>query len=444
MNSKQNRPDGSRTIQPPMTGSEGLDRKRLLPIVLIIFTNILGSGVILPILPLYAEGQFGGTILQVTLLSTSFFAAQFLAAPWLGRLSDRVGRRPVLIVSQMGTVLAFILFIFAGPLGKLIDGWGLTLPLSGGMIMLYAARILDGITGGNITTAQAYVSDVTSQEDRAQGLGLLQAGFGAGFIFGPAFGGLLANLGPVAPFVGATIITAGTLLLTILILDESLPPEARKSGEADAPSRESVPLGTLLAQRPLLLVLLIAFFGSLAFSALPAVFALFADHVLFNDLAQPERAQFYIGLMLTFNGLMQVATQLALLKPLVTRLGERKLLIVGQVALVLAALGVATIANAIVVTLLFAPFAFGRGVSEPSLQSLTTRFADERTRGQLLGLYQAARSLALIFGPVWAGYTFEAISPQAVFFVSGGLILVALLFALLLLREELPASRRPA
>jgi MFS family permease len=200
----------------------------------------------------------------------------------------------------------------------------------------------------------------------------------------------------------------------------------------------------LLAQRPLLLVLLIAFFGSLAFSALPATFALFADHVLFDDLANPERAQFYIGLMLTFNGLMQVATQLALLKPLVTRLGERKLLIVGQVALIVAALGVATIANAIVVTLLFAPFAFGRGVSEPSLQSLTTRFADERTRGQLLGLYQAARSLALIFGPVWAGYTFEAISSQAVFFVSGGLILVVLLFALLLLREELPASRRAA
>jgi DHA1 family tetracycline resistance protein-like MFS transporter len=448
MNEAQDRRDGAQTRNRSTgnssQGGEGLDRRRLLPIILIIFTNILGAGVILPILPLYAEGQFGGTILQITLLSSCFFAAQFLAAPWLGRLSDRFGRRPVLIVSQMGTVLAFILFIFAGPLGKWIDGWGLALPMSGGMIMLYVARTLDGITGGNITTAQAYVSDVTSQEDRAQGLGLLQAGFGAGFIVGPAFGGLLANLGPVAPFIGATIITTGTLLLTILILDESLPPEARENGEGGSEPRESIPLGAVLAQRPLLLILLIAFFGSLAFSALPATFALFADRVLFDDLANPERAQFYIGLMLTFNGLMQVITQLALLKPLVSRLGERKLLILGQVALVVAALGVATVADAIVVTLLFAPFAFGRGVSEPSLQSLTTRFADERTRGQLLGLYQSARSLALIFGPVWAGYVFEAISPQSVFFVTGGLILVALLIALLLLREELPAGRRPA
>jgi MFS family permease len=347
----------------------------------------------------------------------------------------------VLIGSQMGTVLAFVLFIFAGPLGQFIDSWGLALPMSGGMIMLYVARTLDGLTGGNITTAQAYVSDVTTQEDRAQGLGLLQAAFGAGFIFGPAFGGVLSNLGPVAPFVGATIITAGTLLLTVFTLEESLPPEERSDAEPEAGQGRGLPLRSLLVQRPLLLVLVIAFFGSLAFSALPAVFALFADHVLFDDLANPARSQFYIGLMLTFNGLMQVVTQLALLKPLVTRLGERRLLVVGQVALILAMLGVSVVENAIVATLLFAPFAFGRGVSEPSLQSLTTRFATVRTQGQLLGLYQSARSLALIFGPVWAGYAFDAISPQSVFMIGAGLVFCALIPALLLLRQELPATQ---
>ncbi|MGD8865928.1 MAG: MFS transporter, partial [Anaerolineales bacterium] len=151
-----------------------MDFKRLSPILLIIFTNILGAGVILPILPLYAEGQFGGTIPQVTLLSTAYFAAQFIAAPVLGRISDRIGRRPVLLVSQLGTVLAFVLFIFAGPIGARIDQIAGGFFLSGGMIMLYLARILDGLTGGNITTAQAYVSDITSDEDRAHGLGLLQ------------------------------------------------------------------------------------------------------------------------------------------------------------------------------------------------------------------------------------------------------------------------------
>ena len=421
-----------------------MDRKRLFPILLIVFTNILGAGVILPILPLYAEGQFGGTVLQITLLSTSFFAAQFLAAPWLGRLSDRYGRRPVLIVSQMGTVLAFILFIFAGPLGKVIDSWGLALPMSGGMIMLYVARTLDGITGGNITTAQAYITDVTPEERRAQGLGLVQAAFGAGFIFGPAFGGILSNLGPVVPFIGATIITTGTLLLTVFTLEESLPPEDRAADQSEAEPRPSVPLSTLLRIGPLRLILAIGFVASLAFSAVPATFALYANRILFPDLADPGQVQLYIGLMLTFNGLMQVVTQLALLKPLVSRFGERKLLSLGMVALLLASIGVAVANGAIVVTLLFAPFAFGRGVSEPSLQSLTTRFGDKRTRGQLLGLYQSARSLALIFGPVWAGYAFEEISPRAVFWVAGSLVLVGLALAAILLTQELPALHSQA
>jgi MFS transporter, DHA1 family, tetracycline resistance protein len=246
----------------------GADWRQLSPILLIIFTNILGSGVILPILPLYAEGQFGGTILQVTLLSTAYFAAQFVAAPVLGRLSDQHGRRPVLIVSQIGTVIAFILFIFAGPLGRIIESWALPLPITGGMAMLYLARILDGITGGNITTAQAYVSDVTPEEDRAHGLGLLQGAFGVGFIFGPAFGGLLANYGPVVPFIGAAIITTGTLLLTTVTLQESLPPEERITSEVL--ERFRIPLRQVVREPALLTLLAVSFFATLAFSALPA------------------------------------------------------------------------------------------------------------------------------------------------------------------------------
>ncbi|MFN2227091.1 MAG: MFS transporter, partial [Anaerolineae bacterium] len=301
-------------------------------------------------------------------------------------------------------------------------------------------RTLDGITGGNITTAQAYISDVTTERQRAQGLGLLQAAFGAGFIFGPAFGGVLGNYGPVVPFIGAAIITTGTLLLTLFTLEESHAPEERTAARAGQPSEN--PLRLMTAHPALLNLLWIGFVASLAFSALPAVFALFADHVLFVNTAHPDRIQLYIGLMLTFNGAMQVVTQIALLKPLVTRLGERRLLLVGQVALILAMFGVALIDNAIVVTLLFAPFAFGRGVSEPSLQSLVTRFGEQR--GQLLGLYQSARSLALIFGPIWAGYAFEAISPQAVFIMGGILVIMALLFALVLLRQEIPTPRHEA
>lgn len=413
-----------------------MDRKRLLPIVLIIFTNILGAGVILPVLPLYAEGEFAGTIVQITLLSTAFFAAQFVAAPVLGRLSDRYGRRPVLILSQVGTVLAFVLFIFAGPLGGLLDAAFARLPMTGGMIMLYVARILDGLTGGNITTAQAYVSDVTTQEQRAQGLGLLQAAFGAGFIFGPAFGGVLGNFGPVVPFIGAAIITTGTLLLTTFTLEESLPPEARQQAAARGRGG-AIPLRVIFGQPALAVVLLITFFASLAWSALPATFSLYADHVLFDTLPDPSRVQLYIGLMLTFNGLVQVFTQLALLKRLIDRLGERRLLLLGEVVLAVGMAAIAPLTSALLVTLMFAPLSFGRGVTEPSLQSLVTRFSPDSARGQLLGIYQAARSLALIVGPVWAGAVYQAISPRVVWLVGGGLLGIAALLALALQNMEI-------
>ena len=416
-----------------------MDLKRLYPILLIIFTNILGAGVIIPILPLYAEGQFQGTVVQITLLNTAFFGAQFLAAPWLGRLSDRYGRRPILMISQGGTVLAFLLFIAAGPIGRQIDALGFALPLSGGMIMLYVARILDGITGGNITIAQAYVSDVTTQKQRAQGLGLLQAAFGSGFVFGPAFGGVLSNLGISAPFIGAVIITTGTLILTGFTLHESLPVEERTkdfSKESLGPANRIL----LFENPPLFLILTVGFIGSLGFSAMTSTYALFADHVVFAAPQYSGQIQMYIGLMLTFNGLMQIFTQLALLKPLVTRLGERLTLLIGQVSLMLAMFGLGSISNPVGVTLLLAPFSFGQGVSEPNLQSLTTRFGTVRNRGRLLGLYQSARSMALIISPIWAGFAFEAIRPQAVYLISGSLFMLNLAFAFSLLRKELPAE----
>ncbi|MEX1247682.1 MAG: MFS transporter [Anaerolineales bacterium] len=414
-----------------------MDLKRLFPILLIIFTNILGAGVIIPILPLYAEGAFQGSLVQVTLLASAFFGAQFLAAPILGRLSDRYGRRPLLILSQVGTVLAFVLFIFAAPLGSWIEGLGAALPISGGMLILFSARILDGITGGNITIAQAYVSDLTTDEKRAHGLGLLQGAFGAGFIFGPAFGGILSSYGQVAPFIGATIITSLTLLLTLFTLKESLTKEERNAPDDGASGRRSIPWSQILRTPALLLILAIGFLGSMAFSSIPSSYSLYADHVIFANTPFPERVQLYIGLMLAFNGFFQVLTQLLLIRPLVRRFGERRLLLIGQLSLATALFGLAAVTGPLMAVLLFAPFSFGTGVSEPSMQSLATRFGARRTRGYLLGLYQSARSLALIGGPIAAGFVFQNIGGRFVFAFAGVVMLLAFVGGLLLLRMEI-------
>ena len=197
-------------------------------------------------------------------------------------------------------------------------------------------------------------------------------------------------------------------------------------------------LGSLRDLLPIILV--IGFVASLAFSTLPAIFSLYADDVIFQQAAQ---AGAYIGLMLAFNGMFQVITQISLLRPLIQKFGERRVLVIGQIALIIGFFGIAVLTDAILVTVLFAPFAFGRGLSEPSIQSLVTRFQSVAKSGTLLGFYQSARSLALILGPIWAGYAYEAISPQAVFIVGGIIMILALVFSLILLGMEIP-GKKPA
>lgn len=413
-----------------------MDFRRLTPILLVIFTNISGAGVIIPILPLYAEGAFAGTVFQVTLLASAYFAAQFISAPWLGRLSDKYGRRPILLISQVGTVIAFALFILSAQLGQWIDSWQLGLPLTGGMLMLFIARTLDGFTAGNITIAQAYISDMTPEQERARGLGLLQAAFGAGFIFGPAFGGFLSGFGAVAPFWGAAIITVLTLLLTWFTLEETLTADERADSLAGNPLGR-IEWRQILRTPALMLILAIGFIASMAFSSLPSTFSLYADHVLFAGYPDRARVQLLIGLMFTFNGLMQVFTQLVLIRPLVTRFGERRLLLLGQFTLAMTFFGLAAVAGPLLATALFAPLAFGYGISEPSIQALATRFGVRQNRGRLLGLYQAARSLALILGPIVAGYVYQNIAPQAVFNFAGAFMLLALSAALVLQRMKI-------
>lgn len=411
-------------------------KHRIFPILLVIFTNLLGAGVIFPILPLYAVGQMGASVPQAALLATAFFAAQFVASPVLGRLSDRYGRRPLLILSQAGTVLSFILFIFAPELGAWLEGLGFRPGMSGGLFMLFAARTLDGITGGNISIGHAYISDISTPQNRTQNFGYFSAALNAGIIFGPVFGGLLAGYGFRAPFIGAALITTGTLLLTVFMLKESLGAHERTQPGLPA---EKIPLRDILANRDLARLYLLAFLAISAFSAVPPTFALYAEAVLFPGLPQEAIAQ-RVGLVLTFVGVSAVFTQLVVLKPLVARLGERRTALLGFGVWLADFLLVPLFRNAWVVTLLFGPFAFARSVIDPSLQSMVARHATPRTRGQLLGLFQSAQSLAFIFGPIWSGLAFDAIAPQAIYWVGAVILGLGALLAFSMRRAPLAAE----
>ena len=191
--------------------------RSLLAIFLVVFIDLLGFGVVLPLLPYYAD-RFGANAAVTGLLVASYAAAQFIATPILGRLSDRFGRRPILMLSIAGNVLGFGLLALANNL------W-----------LLFAARILAGLTGGNISVAQAYITDVTAPKDRARGLGMIGAAFGLGFIIGPVTGGLLNEVSPAAPALAAAGLSLLNLLMVGLWLPESLTADRRAElAETDA------------------------------------------------------------------------------------------------------------------------------------------------------------------------------------------------------------------
>ncbi|MFL5692297.1 MAG: MFS transporter, partial [Ktedonobacteraceae bacterium] len=184
-----------------------MDKKRITTLFLIVLADMMGGSAIIPILPVFVVGQFHASPLQAALVITAFYVAQVLASPVLGSLSDRFGRRPILLISQAGTIFSYLLIVLAVPLGVLLAHAGLQMGIAGGLIIIYLARLLDGVTGGNISVAQAYASDISTPEERTRVLGLVGGASGVGHILGPALAGLLATISLLAPFQGAAVVS---------------------------------------------------------------------------------------------------------------------------------------------------------------------------------------------------------------------------------------------
>jgi len=362
--------------------------RRLVTILLIVLVQMLGAAMILPILPLFAQREFDLSPQMIGLLGTAFFAAQFLAGPYLGRLSDKFGRVPILIVSQIGTVISFVMLAFAPSAA-----------------FLFLARILDGITGGNIIVAQAYITDITPRERRTEALGYIFAVFGLGFVIGPALGSVLAAaLGPRVPYLVAAAAALLVVFLTYFTLEETLTPEQRLAnrearGTGIAPRQ-------VIRNKPLVLILLIAFFGQAGLGLLQSTFALYAEAILFNDYSQ-EMVTLGVGLLLASVGLSQFVTQAFLLRPLLTRFGEYRLIIIGNFSRMVSTFLYAIIVSPILGALSSLLFAFGIGIMMPSLQSLATQTVDDEYRGGVIGLYQSTLSLSIIVGTAVGGFLFS-------------------------------------
>jgi len=356
-----------------------VSRSRLSTIFVIVFIDLLGFSLILPLLPYYAE-TFGADPIVVGLLVASYAAAQLVGAPLLGRLSDRYGRRPILLVSIFGTFLGFLLLGFARSL------W-----------MLFASRILDGLTGGNITVAQAYITDVTGPKDRAKGLGLIGAAFGLGFIIGPAVGGVLSGWGYAVPAFAAAALSGANLVAVYFLLPESLTEEMRRTlAMRPRPSFTLTALWEAL-NRPRVGPLLHArFFFGLASSTFQTIFALYAQYRLQLN-AQTT------GYVLAYVGLLVVLVQGVAIGRLTARFSESRLILSAAALLSFSLLAWALTPSVPILLIVLIPNSLATGVLNTVLTSALSKAVYPEEVGGTLGLAASLESFTRVIAPSLGG-----------------------------------------
>jgi DHA1 family tetracycline resistance protein-like MFS transporter len=386
-----------------------MDKKRLITVFVIVFVDLLGFGLILPLLPFYADA-YGATPFIVGLLAASYAAAQLVGAPILGRLSDRYGRRPILLISIAGTIVGFLLLGLAEPVGRALAGGSSAATTNAVIIaILFVSRILDGVTGGNISVAQAYITDITDEKNRARGLGLIGAAFGLGFIIGPAAGGALSAGGRYAiPAFVAAAIAALNWLAVLLWLPESLTDEI-KAELAKRRSRAILSVQELVdaLQRPRFGPLLnVRFFYGLAFATFTGVFALYAQYHLGLDSTGT-------GYILAYVGLMSVLVQGVAIGRLTRRFPENRLIFGAVTLLAFSLLAWAFTPSVWLLLVVLAPLAFASGVLNTVINSSITKSVYPEEVGGALGVAASIESLTRVIGPAAGGLLLGALGTWA-------------------------------
>jgi multidrug resistance protein len=387
-----------------------MKKSPLVVLFITVFIDLIGFGIVLPLLPFYAK-RFGANALLVGLLSTSFSLMQLLFAPVWGRLSDRVGRRPVILLGLLGSSISYLTF-----------GLASSLPI------LFLSRILAGIAGANISTAQAYIADSTQPENRAKGMGLIGAAYGLGFTVGPAIGGILSQYGYAIPAFFASALALANFGAAWWLLPES----RNASGQTHHTERglnwQRLRMGL---QHPELGTFLILFFiSTFAFANLEATFALMTARKFGFDAHANGYLFAYIGVLITI-------VQGGLTGRLARRFGERRLISAGLFCMIFG-LGLLPYSPGLKSLLLvLVVLVGGHGSTNPSISSLISQSAGSEDQGSILGVAQSLASLARILGPIWGGFTFDALGFQYPYLTGGLFMAVAFSLSLLAAKGKL-------
>jgi len=367
--------------------------------------DLVGFGIVAPILGRYAE-RFDASGVEVGALFASFSLAQMVFSPVLGRLSDRIGRKPVIVVSLVGTCI-----------GSLVTG------AAGALWVLFLGRIIDGASGASVAVAQGAIADIAPPERRAQLLGMLGAAFGVGFVLGPALGGLAALGGPHVPFFVAAAVAGTNAVVAAVRLPETrgTRPPARESDAAERHVLRTPALTSMAA---------VSFVSVLAFAGFEATFALLGERRF--DLTEGSAAVLFL-----FVGVLLTVVQGVVIGPLTERFGSLRLMGTGLVVVAAGMFAMSAATSWWLLIVALALLALGQGVNGPSNTTLVTQLAPPERRGEALGYVQSAGALARIAGPLLAGVLFDKVGIASPYVVGGVLTLLA---AVLLARRRLLVS----
>jgi MFS transporter, DHA1 family, tetracycline resistance protein len=383
-------------------GSTG--RSPVAILFMAVLVDMLGFGIVIPVLPFYAL-EMGAGPLQVTLLIASFSAMQMAASPLWGRISDRHGRRPLLIAGLFASSVSYLIFGFANSLQ-----------------LLLFSRIAAGAAGGTIAVAHAYIADTTSAEQRARGMGLIGAAAGLGVMLGPAIGGLFSQVSLGTPGFIAAGLCGLNAVAAIFLLPESRPREARsgpRTGQAATFAGWVRAMGTF----PLSLLLVVYFLGITSFTAMTALLALYFERVF--DIGAQQ-----MGILFAIAGGVTVVVRGLVLGALVKRYGEVLTVRLGVIALGLAFILLPHLPSFTWAMAIVPLYAFGAGTMFPALATLTSFATDRESQGSILGGSQFIGGLGRVLGPLWAGLLFQQVAIDAPFHVAAVLAALALVLAI--------------
>jgi multidrug resistance protein len=377
-------------------------------VLLVVFTTILidfvGFSVLIPVLPLFAE-RLGASPFQVALILTVYALAQLLFLPAWGWVSDRVGRRPVILISLFGTVCSFVVLAFADSIG-----------------MIYVARVLAGFFAASIGTAQAVVTDVTSPSERARGMGIIGAAFGAGMIVGPMIGGVTAELHEKAPFYAVALLATLNFLVAWARLPESRPPQLRSPDWSEfrhlfVPT--PVRLVMAVHDRRIGLFLYLFFQVFSAFAVLEALITLYMGD-------EYGATPLDVGLLFAWIGVVLVLTQGVLLRRLVNHVGETRLVVMGLIGMGTGLAAMAFVPSYGWFYAVGSVIAFGNGITFPAFTSLYSKACEAENAGELLGQGRAMATTGRIVGPTIGGLLMQHWFPSAPFLLAGAMMLLSL------------------